>query len=199
MLNYRSLLLIAGISIIGLTTTACADSTLGKNKPIMGKVENVQIDWDQVRDDLEEQLNDNPDYPHGRYVDFAVYPEQNTIRLIWPLDEEIGQLEALDYGTDFIKIFNDIVATQDFSLAKSSETSYGGLWDKYKLELEIFKESDMMDPDLYYVNQYMEPGSNDPVIPIIQTEESSENSETQNSAGEEETQTKTTNQNRAKE
>ena len=31
-----------------------------------------------------------------------------------------------------------------------------------------------MQPDLYYVNQYMEPGSNDPVIPQIRSDVSTE-------------------------
>ena len=98
----------------------------------------------------------------------------DQVRLIWPLDDKITQVEALEYGKAFIKTFNDVVATQDFSLAKSSENSYGGLWDKYKLELEVYNEADIMQPDLYYVNQYMEPGSNDPVIPQIRSDVSTE-------------------------
>ena len=64
-------------------------------------------------------------------------------------------------------MFNDVVATQDFSIAKSSEHYYGGLWDKYTLQLEIFKEEDLLFPQKYYVNQEMDPGSNDPVLPQI--------------------------------
>ena len=64
-------------------------------------------------------------------------------------------------------MFNDIVATQDFSIAKSSENYYGGLWDRYTLQLEIFKEEDLLFPEKYYVNQEIDPGANAPVLPQI--------------------------------
>lgn len=180
MINKKRILVISMLVASAFMTTACAEKSIIENKPVMSTIENLSIDWEQVRDDLEASLNDNPDYPHGKYVDFAVYPEENTIRLIWPLDDKITQIESLDYGVAIIKTFNDIVATQDFSITKSSETSYGSLWDKWKLELEIYNEADIMNPELYYVNQYMEPGSNDPVIPQIrkdvqETEESTSN------------------------
>ena len=35
------------------------------------------------------------------------------------------------------------------------------------MQLEIFKEEDILFPELYYVNQEMDPGSNDPVLPQI--------------------------------
>ena len=108
------------------------------------------------------------DYPEiSSYTDFEVIEDKKTIRLIWPLKNTATQLDAMNNGAGYIKMFNDVVATQDFSIAKSSEHYYGGLWDKYTLQLEIFKEEDLLFPQKYYVNQEMDPGSNDPVLPQI--------------------------------
>ena len=126
----------------------------------------IQIDWKQVGYDFE--LAIDGEYPEiSSYTDFEVIEDKKTIRLIWPLKNTATQLDAMNNGAGYIKMFNDVVATQDFSIAKSSEHYYGGLWDKYTLQLEIFKEEDLLFPQKYYVNQEMDPGSNDPVLPQI--------------------------------
>ncbi len=147
--------------------SACAAESVTQPKPVLSNMSNIKINWDQVRDDFEDELNDNPDYPHGKYVDFAVYEDKKTIRLIWPLDNKITQLESLDYGKAIIKAFNDAARTQDFSIEPSNDNSYGGLWKKYNIELEVYNEEDIMNPDLYYINQYIPAGANDPIIPQI--------------------------------
>lgn len=73
------------------------------------------------------------------------------------------------------------MAVQDFSIQSSNENYYGGLWDRYALELEIFRASDIMEPDNYYVNQAMDAGSNDPVIPIIRGQNSGNTSSEESS------------------
>ena len=128
--------------------------------------EDIVIDWDEVRNECEAVLISD-DFPHVEYIDFAVYEEDKIIRLILPLDEVITQIESLDYGTAYIKMFNDIVATQDFSYAKSGEDYYGGLWDEYNLILEVFKEEELVFPELYYINQDIPAGTHLPVEPQI--------------------------------
>ena len=128
--------------------------------------EGIQIDWDQVNYDFTYAIDEA--YPEiSSYIDFEVIEDKKTIRLIWPLKNTATQLDAINNGAGYIKMFNDIVATQDFSIAKSSENYYGGLWDRYTLQLEIFKEEDLLFPEKYYVNQEIDPGSNAPVLPQI--------------------------------
>ena len=114
-------------------------------EPYTGVTNDIQIDWQQVGYDFE--LAIDGDYPEiSSYTDFEVIEDKKIIRLIWPLKNTATQLEAMNNGAGYIKMFNDIVATQDFSIAKSSENYYGGLWDKYTLQLEIFKEEDLLFP-----------------------------------------------------
>ena len=71
------------------------------------------------------------------------------------MTEDANQLESLDYGKAYIRAFNDAVATQDPSYAFSTDSYYGGLWDKYGIDLQLYKESVILYPDKYFVNQVM--------------------------------------------
>ena len=64
----------------------------------------------------------------------------------------------------FAKAFNDAVATQDFSYALSTEDSYGGYWDINDLDVQVYHEKDIMEPELYIVNQLIPAGSNEAVV-----------------------------------
>lgn len=174
----KSLIVLCGMFLLA----GCAEREIVVSQniarvPDVAIKENVKIDFDQVRDDLE-QIMIGDDYPLVSYIDFAVYEDRNIIRLILPLKEEATQIDSLTYAEEYIKVFNDVVATQDFSIAKSADGYYGGLWDKYNLELEVYKESDILYPELYYINQAMDAGSGDPVVPqIIAETESGEAAE----------------------
>ena len=158
--------LVMGMSVL---LTACGERKIvapENEQPYTEITEGIQIDWDQVNYDFTYAIDEA--YPEiSSYIDFEVIEDKKTIRLIWPLQNTATQLDAINNGAGYIKMFNDIVATQDFSIAKSSENYYGGLWDRYTLQLEIFKEGDLLFPEKYYVNQEIDPGSNAPVLPQI--------------------------------
>ncbi|MDO4787576.1 MAG: hypothetical protein Q4A19_00245 [Johnsonella sp.] len=134
--------------------------------------ENIQIDWFQVEDECYELLNAE-EYPLVDQIDYVVFENEKIIRLILVLKNEANQIDALTYGAKYIKAFNDAIATQDFSVARSGEDYYGGLWDEYGLELEVYPLNEILSEDTsgYYVNQKMDPGANDPVVPLIHTQQ----------------------------
>lgn len=134
----------------------------GGVNPDFSKQTNVSIDWDQVKSDTEDTLNKD-DYPLGYYLDYAVHEDTKTIELIWPLLKEATVKDAVQYGRAYIKAFNDAARVQDFSIAPSSDTSYGGLWDKYTIKLQVYKNQDIMNPENYYVDQTIPAGSNQKV------------------------------------
>ncbi len=173
----KNLFIMALAFACSISMVACTEKEIAApekvEEPDLSHKENVIIDWEQVRYDLDEIMV-SEDYPLVSYIDFAVYEEKQTIRLILPLKNEATHLESLDYGEKYIKMFNDVVATQDFSIEQSSEDYYGGLWDEYILELEVYAEKDIMNPELYFVNQVMDAGANDPVIPQVIEESSSD-------------------------
>lgn len=155
------------IFIISTFLFACAPKSQIKAKPLMEKIDNISIDWEQVREDLESNLNENEEYPKSYYTDFSVNEETKTIRLIWVLKDEATQVDALIYAPILIKNFNDYVATQDFSIDRSEDDFYGGLWNRYNMELELFRNSDILEESKYLVNQIIDKGAYDAIIPQI--------------------------------
>ena len=167
--SIRYMLTIGLVMGMSALLVACGERKIvapENEQPYTEITEGIQIDWDQVNYDFTYAIDEA--YPEiSSYIDFEVIEDKKTIRLIWPLQNTATQLDAINNGAGYIKMFNDIVATQDFSIAKSSENYYGGLWDRYTLQLEIFKEEDLLFPEKYYVNQEIDPGSNAPVLPQI--------------------------------
>ena len=167
--SIRYMLTIGLVMGMSALLAACGERKIvapENEQPYTEITEGIQIDWDQVNYDFTYAIDEA--YPEiSSYIDFEVIEDKKTIRLIWPLKNTATQLDAINNGVGYIKMFNDIVATQDFSIAKSSENYYGGLWDRYTLQLEIFKEEDLLFPEKYYVNQEIDPGSNAPVLPQI--------------------------------
>ena len=106
-----------------------------------------------------EQFNDKTLYPMSDYIDMAFKENENKVLLIWSLSDDISDDEALAYGNEYIRAINDYAATQDFSIKKSSETSYGGLFDKYDLEIQLFRADDIMEDSKYIVNQVIKAGT----------------------------------------
>ena len=140
--------------------------------------DDVTIDWDQVMAECEETLNAD-DYPDGSYLDFAVHEEEKTVELIWPIKNKTSQLEALEYGKAYIRAFNDAVATQDNKYAFSTDDYYGGFWDEYTIDLQVFWDTDyiILHPEEYLVNQIIDPGANDPVLPQVMASMTKESTE----------------------
>jgi len=165
------------IALIGLVIAAaavlpgCVQREIVVNPtaavPDMAIKDDVEIDWDQVMSDCEEILNED-DYPMGAYLDFAIHEATDEqpayTEIIWPVKEEITEEQAVEYAAAYARAFNDAVATQDFSYGLSSDESYGEYWDKNNMYVQVFRESDILFPEHYLVNQYIEAGSNDPII-----------------------------------
>lgn len=146
--------------LLSLSASACFSNVKSKgisNKPDTSVSKNIEIDWEQVRQECEDvMISDN--YPLVSYIDFAISDVEgvNKIRLILPLKNEATQVESLEYASSYIKEFNDVVRNQDFSIKPSGENYYGGLWEKYELEIEVYKEEDILFPEKYYVNQFID-------------------------------------------
>ena len=120
--------------------------------PEDGAPENVEIDWEQVADDAHSIFDDKTEYPNS--VKFSIYLNQETkeIMLLWAVDDKFSAEDLGRYAEDALKMFNDIVATQDGKIAMSDENSYGGLWKDYGVSLGIMPDSTKDDRDTWYLD-----------------------------------------------
>ena len=123
------------------------------------------IDFDEAQDSAEELL-DPEDYPFSSYIDTFVDEKTKTVNLIWPLKGEPTKEDGLEYAMAFIRAFNDACAEQDFSIPLSTETYYGGLYEKYAVNVQVFKEGDILNPENYLVSMTIQPGSKEKLVPF---------------------------------
>ena len=158
----KLLIMIACMALL----SGCTKSTIVKPDsetvvadPNFETQEGIEIDWTQVSTDAEDVFNDTSSYEYSRDFHFYMEPNKKQIMLIWVVADDFPDEEIGTYAEDLIKGFNDVVATQDFSIERSSEDSYGGLWKQYALSYSIVPESDQDNEDAWFISGSYEAGS----------------------------------------
>ena len=130
--------------------------------------DDIKLDFDEAQSSCEELIQDADEYPLSSYIDTVVDEDSKTITLIWPLKNEATEEDGVRYANELIRAFNDACADQDFSIARSTEESYGGLYQKYAVNIQVFREKDILAPELYLVSMTIPAGSNEAVVPFSQ-------------------------------
>ena len=130
--------------------------------------DDIKLDFDEAQSSCEELIQDADEYPLSSYIDTVVDEDSKTITLIWPLKNEATEEDGVRYATELIRAFNDACADQDFSIARSTEESYGGLYQKYAVNIQVFREKDILAPELYLVSMTIPAGTNEAVVPFSQ-------------------------------
>lgn len=130
------------------------DSTEGTvaGQPDFDAKDDVEIDWEQAKVDAEDIFTDTKEYPYSVDFHLLLQPEQKEIMLVWVVKDDLPSSEIAKYSEALVKGFNDMVATQDFSIERSSDTSYGGLWKTYGLSYGLAPESTQDDEDTWFIS-----------------------------------------------
>lgn len=158
----KLLIMIACMALLsGCTesTIVSPDSETVVGNPNFETEEDVSLDWSQVSSDAEDMFNDTANYKYSKDFHFYLEPNKKQIMLVWVVADDFPDDEIGTYAEDLIKGFNDIVATQDFSIDRSSEDSYGGLWKEYALSYSIVPESDQDNEDSWFISGSYEAGT----------------------------------------
>lgn len=97
-------------------------------------------EWEQVQDEVDGLFTDTTSYPQSVKMEFSADEDAMAINLTWILKDGTDEDTAMEYAADMVQKFNDIVAVQDTSIEVSSEESFGGLWDKFALTVQVGTE-----------------------------------------------------------
>ncbi len=124
----------------------------------------IVIDFDEVQESAEELIKDSEEYPLSSYIDTFVDEDRKEIWLIWPLKNEATEKDGVVYAEGLIRAFNDAAQEQDFSIVLSNENSYGGLYDRYSVNVQVFTEDKIMAPEDYFVSMTIPAGSKEKVV-----------------------------------
>ena len=130
------------------------DSTEGTvaGQPDFDAKNDVEIDWEQAKVDAEDMFTDVNEYPYSVDFHLLLQPEQKEIMLVWVVKDDLPSSEIAKYSEALVKGFNDMVSIQDFSIERSSDTSYGGLWKTYGLSYGLAPESTQDDEDTWFIS-----------------------------------------------
>ena len=130
------------------TIVSPQEYTLAAN-PDFEEKENVEIEWQQVSDDAKELFLDKEEYPYSRDLVILLEPTEKQLQLLWVVADDFPAEELDHYAEDLVKEFNNIVASQDFTIERAGVDSYGGLWKEYGLSVGIIPESTKEDPETF--------------------------------------------------
>ena len=135
--------------------------------PDMEIHEGVKLDFDEAQATTEELAEDfAEEYPLNDYIDTYVDEERKIVNLIWPLKDEATEKDGVRYAVQLIKMFNDACAQQDFSIRMSEENYYGGLYEDYSINIQVFRGSDILKPENYLVSMIISAGAREKVVPF---------------------------------
>ena len=136
----RLLLIALGCAafLAGCTESTILDPT-GPAVPETEIIEGIQIDWNQVQDELDEEFVESDDYPYGKNIDF--YVEDGNAYMMVTVEDGVSKEEAAEYATAIIKALNDSVAMQDFSYQNDGTSMYGKFSQENVVWIYVMPES----------------------------------------------------------
>ncbi|HJB07748.1 MAG TPA: hypothetical protein H9716_07780 [Candidatus Enterocloster faecavium] len=134
----------------------------GNVTPDMETKENIQINWEEVR----EVLRDEFIQPYGTYGDYVMDlsigwdDDADALILRLPVTGNPSGDIAVSYAQDVLKACGDEIAVQDFSYTGSEEegTYYGSYFDTHDVTVQVFPYNSEDDESTYIVNDTMKAG-----------------------------------------
>lgn len=164
---------VAILSLCVFTLCGCTQSSLSTNEVIVvGPSENhetepegtferlplieedeepeTMFDWEQVNDDVKEMFNDKDYYPLGIEMSYESDEDAKKIKLMWVLKDGATADEAMEYATELVRMFNNIIATQSLEVEPAEVDSFGSLWEMFALTVQISTEDGSMMIDKTY-------------------------------------------------
>lgn len=166
-MKFKKVLLLLGCAVVlcGCTKSEIVSPQGGSravDRPDFETKEDVSLDWEQISVDMDTVYTDESSYPmcSGEdAVNFDIDPAQKTAKINLFVKEGTTKEAAVVYANAVVKGLNDEIAVQDFSIEKSSATSYGGYYKDKTLSVTVIAGTPMSGKDNYLVDQTIEPGA----------------------------------------
>lgn len=134
-------------------------------EPVFETQEGIVLDWSQINNDMDEEFVDNSSYPMALSVNYKVEQEQKTMDLTLIVKAGTMPEEAVEFADAAMRYLNDTVAMQDFSYERSSDTSYGGFFKEYSVNLIVMPDATMLQPQYWLVEMSIPAGSDEKIVP----------------------------------
>lgn len=162
----NNVLMICAVSAMLLT--GCTKSNIlangGPAEPVFETQQGIVLDWTQIGNDMDDEFVDNEEYPMALSVNYNVDREKKTIDLTLLVKAGTTPEEAVTFADAAVRYLNDEAAIQDFSYERSSETSYGGFFKDYDLNLIVMPDYTMKEEQYWLVDMDIPKGSDEKIV-----------------------------------
>ncbi len=106
--------------------------------------------WEQVDEDFQDMFDDPSFYPLGASIAYEINEEETAFTLQWVLKNEATEDDAMEYATEMVQKFNDILAVQKAEYDLAGYQEFGDVWNDFGLTIQISKEDGTMMIDKTY-------------------------------------------------
>lgn len=121
-------------------STVEADIIVDRTTKVEKIIDPLEFDWEQIAEDAEDMFMDEDYYPLTVDMSFNSNIETPTIDLMWTIKNEATDDDAMEYATEMVQQFNNIMAIQKTDYERATYNTFGGVWNTFDLNLEIKKE-----------------------------------------------------------
>lgn len=145
-MKIKNMLLVLGCAVLlsGCTKSNIVQPSLAPGEtmgPDFNLYNNIEIDMEQLKEDVEDIFFDEEEYPDVAGLEFTVNIDEEYVDVTVIVKDGTDPEDAAFCGAEAIKIINDQVAVQDFGYAESTEDYFGGLYQDNVIQLKIYEES----------------------------------------------------------
>lgn len=163
----NKVLIICAVSAMLLT--GCTQSHIlaggGPAEPVFETQQGIVLDWTQIGNDMDEEFVDNQEYPMALSVNYSMDPKEKSLDLTLIVKEGTTPEEAVTFANAAVRYLNDVAADQDFSIERSSDTSYGGYFKDNDLHLIVMPDYTMNKNQYWLVDMDIPKGSDEKIVP----------------------------------
>ncbi len=103
-------------------------------------VEEFLFDAEQVESESQELFGDAEFYPQGVSMTYELDEDAKTVALNWVLKNGTSEDEVMEYATELVQKFNDILAVQTVDYEMAEVDTFGGVWADFSLDLKVATE-----------------------------------------------------------
>ena len=145
-MKIKNLMLVLGCAVLlsGCTQSNIVQPSVEPGEtmgPDFNLYNNIEIDMEQLKEDVEDIFLDESDYPAAAGLEFTVNIDEEYVDVTVIVKDGTSPEDAAYTASEAIKIINDQVAVQDFGYAESTEDYFGGLYQDNVIRLKIYDES----------------------------------------------------------
>lgn len=159
-------------AMAAMLLTGCTQSHIlasgGPAEPVFETQEGIVLDWAQIGSDMDEEFNNNEEYPMALQegtINYQVVEEKKIINLNLIVKAGTTPEEAVEFANAAVRYLNDEAAIQDFSFERASDTSYGGFFKEYDMHLIVMPEYTMEEKQYWLVDMDIPKGSDAKIVP----------------------------------